>query len=329
MRSEKMPQTSEKGEWGVKMKKIGVRMITVVALVLGGVSSIAAQGGDAAGSKDHPLISRYPGSVINEYGQKDFDEYELPLSGFVDGKYGKTQHLEGRVTEIYYVLPEGKSALEVFRNYESGLKNGGFQELFTCAKTCGDAPPAGQAPIINDAFGNYAADTRYLAAKLGRSEGDVYVALWVYDSSFDIKTFLTVIEVKPMETGLVSVNAAALASDITRTGHASVYGIYFDSGKADVKPESDAALEEIAKLLQQDPSLKLYVVGHTDNVGTLASNMDLSRRRATAVTQVLVTKHGVAAARLSPQGDGPTAPVASNDSEEGRAKNRRVELVKQ
>jgi flagellar motor protein MotB len=329
MHSEKMPQTSEKGEWGVKMKKIGVRMITVVALVLGGVSSIAAQGGDAAGSKDHPLISRYPGSVINEYGQKDFDEFELPLSKFADGKYGKTQHLEGKVTEIYYVLPEGKSALEVFRNYRSGLRTGGFQELFVCDKTCGDPPPNGGLSLIGDAFGNYAADTRYLAAKLARTEGDVYVALWVYDSSFDIKTFLTVVEAKPMETGLVSVNAAALASDITRTGHASVYGIYFDSGKADVKPESDATLAEIAKLLQQDPSLKLYVVGHTDNVGTLASNMDLSRRRATAVTQVLVTKHGVAAARLSPQGDGPTAPVASNDSEEGRAKNRRVELVKQ
>lgn len=105
--------------------------------------------------------------------------------------------------------------------------------------------------------------------------------------------------------------------------------IYFDTGKAEVKPESDAALEEIAKLLQQNPQLKLYVVGHTDNAGTWASNMDLSRRRANAVTQVLSTKHGVEAARLSPQGDGPTAPVASNDTEEGRANYRRVELVKQ
>jgi len=311
------------------MKKIAVRMVMIVALVLGGISFIVAQDNDAEGSKDHPLISRYPGSVISEYGQKDFDEYELGLSKVADGRYAKTQHLEGKVTVIYYVIPEGKSALEVFRNYELGLKNGGFQELFTCAKTCGDSPPSGAAPIINDAFGNYGEDTRYLAAKLARAEGDVYVALWVYDSGFDIKTFLTVVEAKPMETGLVTVNAAALASDITKMGHASVYGIYFDTGKADVKPESDAALAEIAKLLQQDPSLKLYVVGHTDNVGTLASNMDLSRRRATAVTQVLVTKHGVAAARLSPQGDGPTAPVASNDSEEGRAKNRRVELVKQ
>ena len=140
---------------------------------------------------------------------------------------------------------------------------------------------------------------------------------------------LYVIEVKPMESDLITVNAASLANDINRTGHASVYGIYFDTGKADVKPESDATLKEVAKLLQGDPKLKLYVVGHTDNVGTLASNMDLSKRRGDAVVKVLATKYEIAAARLSAQGDGPTAPVASNDSEDGRAKNRRVELVKQ
>ena len=98
---------------------------------------------------------------------------------------------------------------------------------------------------------------------------------------------------------------------------------------ADVKPESDATLAEIAKLLQQTPGLKLYVVGHTDNVGTLASNLDLSKRRGDAVVKVLSTRYSIAATRLSSQGDGPTAPVASNESEEGRAKNRRVELVKQ
>ena len=132
-----------------------------------------------------------------------------------------------------------------------------------------------------------------------------------------------------MEGGLVTVNAAALAGDINRTGHTAVYGIYFDTGKADLKPESDAAISEISKLLEQDSSLKLLVVGHTDNVGTLASNMDLSKRRAAAVVQALTARHGIAAARLIAQGAGPLAPVASNGNEEGRAKNRRVELVQQ
>jgi OmpA-OmpF porin, OOP family len=310
-----------------KVKSI-FRVLLVANLMLGVALPGTAQDQDAAGSKDPPLISRYAGSVISEYVQKEFDEYELPLSKVADGKYAKTQHLEGKITALYYTSPEGRSALEIYRNYDSALKKGGFQGLFACEKTCGDVPPAGSSPV-NDAFGNYSNETRYLASKLTRPAGDVYVALWVYDSSFDIKAFLTIVEVKPMETGLVTVNAAALANDIKQTGHASVYGIYFDTGKADVKPESDATLAEISKLLQQDASLKLYVVGHTDNVGTLASNMDLSMRRGDAVVKVLTTKYNIAAARISAQGDGPTSPVASNDGEEGRAKNRRVELVKQ
>ncbi len=140
---------------------------------------------------------------------------------------------------------------------------------------------------------------------------------------------LYVIEMKPMEGNLITVDAASLANDITRTGHASVYGILFDTGKADIKPESDATLKEIAKLLQASPTLRLYVVGHTDNQGALDMNMDLSKRRADGVLAALTAKYGVPAARLRAFGNGPYSPVASNDSEEGRAKNRRVELVKQ
>jgi outer membrane protein OmpA-like peptidoglycan-associated protein len=80
-------------------------------------------------------------------------------------------------------------------------------------------------------------------------------------------------------------------------------------------------------LLKQDPKLKLHVVGHTDSVGELKFNMDLSRRRADAVVKELTTKHGVASARLRSDGVGPLSPVASNKTDEGRAKNRRVELV--
>ena len=284
---------------------------------------------DREGSKDHPLISRYPGGVINGYSQKEFDEYELPLSKVADGKYAKTQHVEGKVTAIHYDSPSGRSALEIYRNYEGALQRAGFQTLFSCGpKACGDSPPGGAFPL-DDAFGNYSDQTRYLAAKLPRPQGDVYVALWVYDSSFDIKQFLAVVESKPMESGLVSVNAGDLAADILRAGHASVYGIYFDTGKADVKTESDAALKEIAKLLQQDPQLRLYVVGHTDNQGSLDMNLDLSKRRADAVLSALSGKYGVPAARLRALGDGPSAPVATNDTEEGRSRNRRVELVKQ
>jgi outer membrane protein OmpA-like peptidoglycan-associated protein len=127
----------------------------------------------------------------------------------------------------------------------------------------------------------------------------------------------------------VVANAAALSGGLSSNGHAVVNGILFDTGKAEVKPESAPALVEVAKLLKQDPKLKLYVVGHTDNVGVLAANMDLSKRRAAAVVQLLITQYAVTAERLQAYGDGPYAPIASNDTEDGRTVNRRVELVKQ
>jgi OmpA-OmpF porin, OOP family len=299
------------------------RALPVASLLLCGGLPGAAQNHDIARSKDHPLISRYPGSYIEEYDKKEFDEYELPMGSTGSNKPCKTQHLEGKITLIKYVPPKGRSTLEIFRNYEQGLQKAGFAEVFKCTDQdqCGTGSPR--------KLGYYGGWTNhYLAGKLSRSEGDVYAAVNISQSN-EGDLFLVIIELKPMESGLITVDASSLANDITRTGHASVYGIYFDTGKADVKPESDATLKEIAKLLDQDAKLKLYVVGHTDNVGTLASNMDLSKRCGDAVVKVLATKYNIAVARLSAQGDGSTAPVASNDSDEGRAKNRRVELVKQ
>jgi outer membrane protein OmpA-like peptidoglycan-associated protein len=127
----------------------------------------------------------------------------------------------------------------------------------------------------------------------------------------------------------VVASAELFSTGLKATGHVEVPGIFFDTAKADLKPESDAAVAEIAKLLKADPSLKVYVVGHTDNVSTLDVNLKLSQARADAVVQALVAKHGIAAARLVGRGVGPLAPIASNDAEDGRARNRRVELVKQ
>ena len=112
------------------------------------------------------------------------------------------------------------------------------------------------------------------------------------------------------------------------TGHAAAYGSHFDTDKAEIKPGSEKSLEEIARLLKQDPKLTLLVVGHTDSTGDIPHNMALSEGRAKAVVAALTGTHGIAAARLSAFGCGPLAPVASNDTDEGRAKNRRVELVK-
>lgn len=273
---------------------------------------------------DHPLIQPYPGSRGGITAQRAFDEYQLITGPIKDGKLPHSLHLEGKITELQYSIPAGRSVLEVYRNYESALKRAGFEILFACGgRQCGSgrATVKGLKTIL--VWGDM---PRVLSARLARPEGDVYVALHMPNSS---TVLINVVEVKPMETGKVTVNAAALAGALGKSGHVAVYGIYFDTGKAEVKPESQPVLEEIAKLLLQNRALKLHVVGHTDNVGALAMNMDLSRRRAAAVMQALTAEHGIAAARLDAQGVGPLAPVASNDSEAGRSRNRRVELVKQ
>jgi OmpA-OmpF porin, OOP family len=139
---------------------------------------------------------------------------------------------------------------------------------------------------------------------------------------------ISIIEKQLMKQDVVA-NADALTNSIKETGRVAVYGIYFDTDKAELKPESTPALAEIVKMLAGDAKLKLYVVGHTDNVGLFAHNVKLSQDRAGSVVNALVNKHGIAAARLAAFGDGPTAPVASNINDAGRAKNRRVELVAQ
>ncbi len=302
-------------------------------------TSIAFAQEDVEGSKDYPLISRFPGSSISYYDVKEFNEYVLPLGKLdKDGKLTKSQKLEGKVTQITYDAPEGRSILEIYRNYELAMKKAGFETLFSVTskelEDWGEWVDAFASAIrratdlLNSILGG---EGRYLAAKLTRPEGDVYVALCVAigRGAWGSMVQLDVIEVKPMETGLVTVNAEALATDIAKTGHVAVYGIYFDTGKAEVKSESEPVLKEIAKLLQQNPKLNLYVVGHTDNIGTLTANMELSQRRAESVVKALVSKYGVDAKRLTAYGVGPLSPVASNKTEEGRAKNRRVELVEQ
>lgn len=130
-----------------------------------------------------------------------------------------------------------------------------------------------------------------------------------------------------MDVKMVTVAAEEMAEQISTSGSVALYGIYFDTDKADIKPESADTLEQIVKLLKDSPDLKLLVVGHTDNIGTFTYNMDLSQQRADAVVKELRTKFGIEAERLGSVGVSYSSPVASNKTEEGRAKNRRIELV--
>ena len=210
----------------------------------------------------------------------------------------------------------------------------GLEKRLSQTPPRGSGRPEGQ--VSEYALGS-PINQRYLLAKRSRPEGDVYVSVYVAinrathhkETQDPPVILLDVIDAVPIETGMVTIDAAAMAKDISSTGHVALYGIYFDTDKADLKPESQPTLREIATLLKQDSSLKLYIVGHTDNVGGFEYNGGLSERRAAAVVRELTARHGIAGSRLKPAGVGMLSPVAPNDREEGRAKNRRVELVKQ
>jgi OOP family OmpA-OmpF porin len=294
----------------VHMKKI--MAIFIIAVVVTMTPNVIAQ------NDGHPLIKPYEGSYIESQEVKEFDEQQLVIGKVQPDGSVKTEKLEGKVTRIDYRDPDNRSSLERIRNYEQALKKSGFEIIYNCSnEECG--------PEIQIETIGYYPPERYLTALLKRKEGNVWVGVFVAAGPW---TKIRVVEEKPMETGMVKVTADILKTNILKDGHMAVYGIYFDTGKSDIKPESAETLKEIATLLQKNPSLQIYVVGHTDNVGKFKDNMELSQKRAEAVVNELITKYKVSSTNLQAEGVGPLVPVATNDTKEGKELNRRVEIVK-
>jgi outer membrane protein OmpA-like peptidoglycan-associated protein len=278
------------------MKKTLIVWMSALLFLL--ATGVAAQQPDSKDCKDHPLFpTRMPEYRIETCKVEDFGVYE-----FFSTKGPKTP-VEGKFTFITYAFTGQRtsepSGLAVVRNYENAIQKAGGTILQSVPE-------------------------RWVNGKIVKDGQEA----WVQIEKGNRTIWLRIVEKKAMEQ-YIAADAAALSNDIRATGHVAVYGINFDTGKSTIKPESAQALGEIAKLLTADPSLKVFVVGHTDTVGGVDSNIKLSQDRAEAVLQALVRDHGIAPARLRASGCGPFAPVASNDTEEGRAKNRRVELVKQ
>jgi OmpA-OmpF porin, OOP family len=276
------------------MRSLAARAIAVLAI---GFTLPAMAAPDKKGCTDHPMFpTRMPDFFIVDCKVMEFDGYEF----FVPK--GKKNRQEGKFTFITYELERGKpdaSGLAVVRNYEAALQKIG-------------ATIAAQDPQrwVN---GSVMVDGREVWAQAEKGNG---------------KVWLRIVEKQPMKQHIVA-DAAAMSNDLRASGHVAVYGIFFDTGKSVVKPESKPALDEVAKLLQSDAKLRLWVVGHTDSVGSVDDNMRLAQARAEAVASELAKSYGVPAARLKGYGVGPLAPVAGNEDDAGRAKNRRVDLVKQ
>jgi hypothetical protein len=269
------------------MRRFSVARLAVICLVAsscGGLSAALAADGDVPGSKDYPGIGRFAGSIITGYEVKDFDAVRLQAAPFADGKPTDARKIEGRVTRIGYRVPgPGPSMLEVARNFETQLAKAGFEQLVACqTDECGGIPFTESIDVLPipmmwvDGF-----DCRYYAARKPGDGGETFATVLVSKNNEDIYAQLVVAVVGAMENKMI--DAAAMAKGLGETGHIALYGIYFDTDKAVIKPESKPTLDEIAKLLSGQPELSVFIVGHTDNQGAYDYNLDLSRKRAAAV----------------------------------------------
>jgi OOP family OmpA-OmpF porin len=324
-------------------------LLTALMALLLFAPTASAQHSDSPGSEDHPMVTRYEGSFIDGYEIQEFDEFVLPLGPAVrnsDGKKVPSEQvvLEGLITRILYRGPDERSSLEILRNYQSALEAAGFETLYSCGSDCGNNfaailyGPMDMRIMNTDTSGgafDLPQDVRYLSAKMEDESRTVHVSLLTaFDNGFgDLSkrpvTLLQIIESKAMDTGMVMVDAEAIGKGIDTNGHMAVYGVQFDTDSAKIKHDSASVLAEIAKLLESRPSLNILVVGHTDNQGAFEYNISLSSQRANSVARYLTENHNIDQGRMRAEGVGFLAPVATNDTPDGRAKNRRVELVKQ
>ncbi len=276
--------------------------ILLLILCVAPLNQVLATGdpNDCKGCKDPALFSRMPGFHIYNSRELDFDHFAFPISP------EEKKTVEGHFYYADYYANDGikiPGGLQITRNYVNAATAIGGEKVYE----------------FEDG------GTQYVTIKVVKNDAEIWALV---QGGGNGMYKINIIEKQNMKQAVMA-SAEVLAGSIKETGRSAVYGIYFDTDKADIKPESEPALSEVFKMLQADPTLKVYVVGHTDNVGSFDHNIKLSQARAAAVVGALVKKNGIAAARLTPFGAGPTSPVASNKSEEGRAKNRRVELVAQ
>lgn len=274
----------------MKFRTKGLIFISLFCLIAGLAFS---QEEDVEGSQDHPLLSRMENFYISGY-----EEFEYESHDFYDAEDNE-YIIEGHKWVIEYTLKEGFTSpgqLKVRRNYINAVKEIGGTILFD----------------------------QGVYMKIATDNKETWIEVWASSDGSDYR--LTIVERTIMEQE-VAADPDALAGDIKASGRAKVYGIYFDLDSHEIKPESDPTLQAIADMLKANSSLKIYIVGHTDMTGQLDYNMELSLRRAESVVDALVNTHGIAAGRLQAQGVGPLSPVSTNNTEEGRKLNRRVELV--
>jgi OOP family OmpA-OmpF porin len=316
---------------------------------------------DAPGSKDPADFKRITGSEIIWYKASKFDELNIPLErvefDYDKQEFRKTKRekAEGQLATLYYKLPADSTTLEAVRQYEAELKPAGYVTLFTA-----------ENDKLDDGYGRFVEQTFPIAKKTdqlqylhefnkdeqryavlkgkGKAGNDIYVSIYAFRLD-DVSTGfgklveghklekgnviarVDILETKAMDTRMTAVKAEEITSSIDTEGRIAIYGVFFDTDKSDIKPESAESLAEMAKAISAGKGTYL-IVGHTDNQGDLNYNQTLSLKRATAVTAALTGEYKIPADRVIPVGVGMAAPLAPNTDDRGRSKNRRVEIVK-
>jgi outer membrane protein OmpA-like peptidoglycan-associated protein len=258
---------------------------------------------DAEGTADHPEVPRFPGYHIDAATHNDYNEFVFATKGFDAMADGKGDTRSGKFWEIRYVINDGArvpSLVEIINNYENAFKKIGGRMVRKDPR---------QGAVFQ---------------MPGANGGERWVQLDIYSQNYGY--MLNIVDVGAMAQK-VEVSAGEMADAIKKSGVVALHGILFDTGKATLKPESEPQLVEIIALLKREAGLRLSIEGHTDNVGDKKSNLELSRKRAESVVKYLSDK-GIDGKRLKADGKGDAVPVADNRSEDGRATNRRVELVR-
>ncbi|MFB3815932.1 MAG: OmpA family protein [Terriglobales bacterium] len=272
-----------------------MRNLLAAILVLGLCLPTVAQRNpkDRKGCEDSKVLSRMSGCFIHFCRNAGYDAAKFRIKG---PKGVTDETVEGVTERIDYQCAPETSMIEIIRNVEQALRRAGFTIKF------------------QQDGANWAGVTGQKGPQ------------WVWVQSRRGSYHLQTVRAKALDQQ-IEANAEGWAQQIEQTGRASIYGINFDTGKATIRPDSASVLAEVLSLLQKNPAWRLAVTGHTDNVGGKAMNLALSKQRAQSVVAWL-TARGIADDRLLAGGFGDLAPIADNTSEVGRAKNRRVDLIK-
>jgi outer membrane protein OmpA-like peptidoglycan-associated protein len=275
-------------------------ILLLVMLLLPFMGKVQAQ--DESEFKDTPWFSGMPNYSVYDAEDSEFDSYN-----FFNGKNCTT--VEGRKFKRTYVLKENaqkSSVIQVIRNYSNAIKSMGGTVIYEGMPQNADCADNNGLNMI---IGKAVKGTDELWVEVVTLGGDDY--------------YLTIIIKELMKQ---DVTASSMFEALNRDGHIALY-INFDTGKSIIRDESKPIIDQIVQMMKSNPDLIIGVEGHTDNVGTPASNKTLSESRAKSVVSAIVAQ-GVTVDRLFPAGFGQDRPVADNNTEEGRAKNRRVELVR-